>query len=88
MASQEGQFDRTFSSILDINPDDEQIADLRKENEAIYSEMKKEAFEAYRQDPNFDLATLLNMIREVRDSRELFIKAFEQYLVCRRNSIL
>jgi phosphate:Na+ symporter len=87
MASQEIQFDRTFSSLLDGIPDDEQIADLRKENETTYSEMKKEAFEAYRQDPNFDLATLLNMVREVRDSRELFLKAFEQYLICRKSSI-
>lgn len=87
IASQEARFDNGFVSLMETIPDSEQIADTRKENETNYSELKKEAFEAYRRDPNFDLATMLNMIREIRDSRELFLRALEQYLSCKENSI-
>jgi phosphate:Na+ symporter len=87
MAVQELEFDNTFISLNKMTPDNEQVNDVRKENESNYIVMKKEAFDGYQADPNFDLATILNMIREVRDSRELFLRALEQYISCRKSSI-
>ncbi|MBK8669166.1 MAG: Na/Pi cotransporter family protein [Saprospiraceae bacterium] len=77
---QEEKFMITLQKIISTeNSTDEYIHDLNEENEKNYEYLKVKAFDTYRNNQNFDLASLLNMIREVRDSGKLLLKALHQF---------
>jgi hypothetical protein len=79
-------FSNQFTHILDTGSQLEALTDLAEENESSYTQNKEKAFALYRIKQDFDLAGLLNMVREVRDSNNLLIKAIEVYGKCIRNS--
>jgi phosphate:Na+ symporter len=69
-----------YLNLINTYSSQEQIMIIRVSNEQNYENQKNRSFELYRKNQNFDLASILNMLREIRDSRELFLKAYEQYL--------
>lgn len=66
--------------LLEMQVDDEMINDLQNDIEANYTLMKTNLFDIYKAEKNFDLASMLNMVREIRDSENLIIIAYDTYL--------
>jgi phosphate:Na+ symporter len=71
------EFSQDLTSILHLHPRQEMLQDMTKQNESFYEKLKTLAFESYRKQQDFDLASLLNFIREVRDSNQLMIRSIE-----------
>jgi phosphate:Na+ symporter len=79
----EDKFDTDFHYTLSNVTDPEATEDLIKLIETEYVQLKDLALQLYHKRPDFDLATIFNLIREVRDSRKLLVQAFEHYLQAR-----
>jgi phosphate:Na+ symporter len=73
-------FQRKISTLLGVHGDDEMTKDLQMDIENNYSMLKTILFDFYKSKQNFDLASMLNMVREIRDSENLIIKAYESFL--------
>ena len=72
-------FHKEFEVLIDSNHDTERIDDLIIQNEKNYTDIKSAGFQIYHKYPSIDLATLLNVVRELRDSRKLLIVSYQQY---------
>lgn len=71
----EDVFFQRMMIMLSSDTDQEKIYDIQVNTENTYIAMKAELFNIYKQNQNFDLATMLNMVREIRDSEKLLINA-------------
>lgn len=80
ITDREQKFDREFHHMLQNERDQEAIDDMTKGIEDEYSGFKQTALNIYHKAPDFDLASVFNIIREVKDSRKLLVQAFEHYL--------
>ncbi len=80
ISEMEKQFNKVFENQINSKIDDEIIADLNEINESDYSTLKSDAFGLYHKNQNFDLASLLNLLREVKDSKKLLLTAVKEYL--------
>ncbi len=72
-------FHKEFNKVTHAEIDQERINDFILENEKNYVEIKAVAFKIYHKYLNIDLATLLNVVRELRDSRKLLLVSYQQY---------
>jgi len=79
IVNRENEFHIVFDKLLKFDYDQEKITDLIEENEIYYSGLKTTAFEAYHKSLNFDLASMLNMVREIKDSRKLLFTSIQQF---------
>jgi len=75
----ENHFHGKISEFLDLNADADMIKDLQADIENNYITMKTTLFDIYKSEQNFDLASMLNMVRAIRDSENLIVKAYETY---------
>jgi phosphate:Na+ symporter len=76
----ENIFFHNISMVIEKNTDSETILDLFVVTEKNYNYLKTILFEIYKKQQNFDLASYLNMVREIRDSENLILKSYETYL--------
>ena len=72
-------FHKEFDMVVFSDSDQERIDDLILQNENNYTNIKADAFKIYHKYLNIDLATLLNVVREIRDSRKLLLVSYQQY---------
>ncbi len=72
-------FHKEFENVMRANENGERIDDFIHQNEKNYTDNKVSAFTIYNKYPDIDLATFLNMVREMRDSRKLILTAYQQY---------
>ena len=72
-------FHNEFEVLIQSNVNGEIMEDLILQNEKNYSNIKAHAFKLYNKYMDIDLASLLNMVREMRDSRKLLLTAYQQY---------
>ncbi len=72
-------FHNEFEVLIQSNVNGEIMEDLILQNEKNYTNIKAHAFKLYNKYMDIDLASLLNMVREMRDSRKLILTAYQQY---------
>jgi len=72
-------FHNEFEVLIQSNVNGEIMEDLILQNEKNYTNIKAHAFKLYNKYMDIDLASLLNMVREMRDSRKLLLTAYQQY---------
>jgi phosphate:Na+ symporter len=72
-------FHKEFNKVTHSEIDQERTNDFILENEKNYVEIKADSFKIYHKYMNIDLATLLNVVRELRDSRKLLLVSYQQY---------
>lgn len=79
--AQQTAFDQNFYHHFLENEiaDNELIDDAFKLLDDQYNNNKHKAVDIYSDNPDFDLASMLNMVREMRDSAKLMLTAYQQY---------
>ena len=80
ISEREQKFDKDYHHLLQNMKDNEAAEDMIREVDEEYTQLKKTALELYNKKPDFDLASIFNIIREIRDSRKLLLQAYQHYL--------
>ena len=75
----EKNYYQSYLNLLNSIFKKEEVFKLSLDADNNYTTNKEEAFKIYQSDSHYDLASMLNLIREIKDSRKLLLTAYEQY---------